>query len=175
MGITSEIQTLGSSATRDNVSEPINETIGTIEFTDQATASDSVVLPVAEAPADELVKSRPLMQWLGTSVAIALLIWAVGAAVLLLRMIIGWIRLSRILNRAEPIRLKTWAFKLPSRELVLRSVVTSAGLPCWSRPMRFLVRLLRGDLGDRSKGQQRDTALLLEIPDMFMTVICLIH
>lgn len=71
----------------------------------EADAPAVVALPpIAPQPApSEVTEPRSLKQWLSAIVAVASLVWLIGAALLLLRMSIGWFRLSRILKLAEPI------------------------------------------------------------------------
>jgi len=97
--------TLRPTMSLDSELESRNANARLVEFSDRAAESDSVDLSIAvsELTAEPITKSSRLMQWLGSGVAFAVLIWTVGAVVLLLRMLVGWLRLSRILKRAEPI------------------------------------------------------------------------
>ncbi|QDV22569.1 M56 family metallopeptidase [Aureliella helgolandensis] len=88
----------------DSSLETLNELSSVMGLSGSTESLDSVNLPLATVTATEpMVNSRSWFEWIGTGMVTILLVWAVGAAVLLLRLSVGWIRLSRILSRSEPI------------------------------------------------------------------------
>ncbi len=93
-----------------DVKQPIDIASKTHEISDEV----SLITIAAATPSQEFdsgtrtsVTSSQVIQWIPSwlriAVALSLVVWGIGAGVLLTRMLVGWVRMSRILRQAQPV------------------------------------------------------------------------
>ncbi len=93
-----------------DVKQPIDVAGKTYDVSDEA----SLMTLAADIPPQESdsgtrisVTSIQVIQWIPSwlriAAALSLFVWAIGAGVLLTRMLVGWARMSRILRQAQPV------------------------------------------------------------------------
>ncbi len=93
-----------------DVKQPIDFASKTHDISDEASS----ITIAADTPSQEFdsgtrtsVTSSQVIQWIPSWLRIAatvsLVAWGIGAGVLLTRMLVGWVRMSRILRQAQPV------------------------------------------------------------------------
>ncbi len=93
-----------------DVKQPIDVATKTHDLSDEVSS----ITIAANTPSQEFdsgsntsVTSRQAIQWIPSwlriAAALSLVVWGIGAGVLLTRMLVGWVRMSRILRQAQPV------------------------------------------------------------------------